>query len=178
MSHLGNNVAILGLGETGYESARFLRSRGFDVFVSEKLGDEIFCRKAQALEGEGIRVEVGRNTLSEILKADWILLSPGISPKTELYQRLVQEEKLILSEIEVTSYFSKPKRVIAITGSCGKTTFSTWVYELLRAKGERAVLCGNIGNSWIREIPNIDQETTVVLETSSFQLEGCRSFFA
>lgn len=172
----GTKVAILGLRDTGYLSALFLHEKGYRVFASD-LGDlpEVRGHVSKLLE-LGIAAEWGHHSFEEILASDWVLISPGIPPSAKIYQELVRAQKPIYSEIEVASWFSSAKTVVAVTGSCGKTTTATLIAKIVEANGRKAVLCGNIGNPWIGELSRIDPETVVVLEVSSFQLMHCVRF--
>ncbi len=172
----GSSVAVLGLRDTGFLSALFLHEKGYQVFASD-LSDSADIRKNVAeLTRRGIRAECGRHSFDTILAADWVLISPGIPPGAKIYQVLTAAKKPVSSEIEVASWFSPAKTVVAVTGSCGKTTTATLIARIVEMSGREAVLCGNIGNPWIGEIPKITPETVVVLEVSSFQLMHCGSF--
>ncbi len=173
---LGRKVAVLGLRDTGVESAIFLKQKGFEVFASDFSASEDSIARVKLLLSGGIQAEYGTHSVEKIAQADWILISPGISPAAPIYQTLLKANKKIYSEIEVASRFSKAKKIIAVTGSCGKTTTATLISKVSRANGEKTVLCGNIGNTWISEIEKIDSGTIVVLELSSFQLAHCEKF--
>lgn len=186
----GRRVAVLGLGETGLASALFLKNKGYEVFVSEiqKVGaGPRACpepgnhrglplqQRVARLEEEKIRFELGKHSFDKITRCDWVLISPGISPSTEIYQRLRQKRIPLLSEIEVASWFS-PGELIAVTGTSGKSTVTTLLSRIFQANGFKSVACGNIGNPWIGELDRITSETRVVLEVSSFQLLHAHSF--
>ncbi len=172
----GTKVAVLGLRDTGFLSATFLREKGYQVFASD-LADTAEAREnVSKLAARGIPAECGKHSLDAILAADWILISPGIPPGSKIYQAILASGKPIRSEIEVASGFSPARTVVAITGSCGKTTTATLIAQIVRSSGRKAVLCGNIGNPWIGEISKITPETVVMLEVSSFQLMHCASF--
>ena len=172
----GTQVAVLGLRDTGFLSALCLHEKGYQVFASDLADTEDVRGNVLNLAKRGIRAECGKHSFDVILAADWILISPGIPPGSKIYQAIVASKKPIYSEIEVASWFSPAKTVVAITGSCGKTTTATLIAQILEASGRKAVLCGNIGNPWIGEISKITPETVVVLEVSSFQLMHCVSF--
>jgi UDP-N-acetylmuramoylalanine--D-glutamate ligase len=172
----GSKVAVLGLRDTGSLSAVFLHEKGYQVFATD-LADTVDLReKVAMLAKRGIPAECGKHSMERILSADWILISPGIPPGSEVYQAILAARKPVFSEIEVASWFSPARTVVAITGSCGKTTTATLLSQIVEASGRPTVLCGNIGNPWIGEIPRITQDTVVVLEVSSFQLMHCASF--
>lgn len=172
----GKKVAILGLRDTGRLSALFLHQKGFRVFATDLSTAPEIVSNVSSLQREGIEAECGKHSRDKILAADWVLISPGIPPQSEVYKALREFRKPVYSEIEVASWFSRARTVVAVTGSCGKTTTATLLSQMLEVAGRPVVLCGNIGNPWIGELSRIDEETTVVLEVSSFQLMHCVSF--
>jgi UDP-N-acetylmuramoylalanine--D-glutamate ligase len=172
----GTKVAILGLRETGFLSALYLHDKGYQVFASDLADTEDIRENVSKLSKQGICAECGKHSMDAILAADEFLISPGIPPGSKIYQAILASGKPIHSEIEVASWFSPAKTVVAVTGSCGKTTTATLIAQMIEAGGHKAVLCGNIGNPWIGEIPKITPDTWVVLEVSSFQLMHCTSF--
>ncbi len=174
--HPGKKVTVLGLGKSGYQGALFLKALGYQVFVSEFGSSQALQELAARLRNDGIEVETGGHTYEKILVSDWILISPGIAPKTPVYRILLEKGKPVFSEIEVASWFSKASKVIAVTGSSGKTTVTTLIARCFEACGYPTVCCGNIGNPWIGELGRIGKETVVVLELSSFQLQQCCDF--
>ncbi|HOW59455.1 MAG TPA: UDP-N-acetylmuramoyl-L-alanine--D-glutamate ligase [Candidatus Omnitrophota bacterium] len=171
-----HKVAVLGLRDTGYLSALFLHEKGYQVFASDLANEEGVLKNVVKLQEKGIAAECGQHSFERILGADWALISPGIPPRSQVYQAFKAAGKPIYSEIEVASWFSPAKTVVAVTGSCGKTTISTMISRMLEASGRKTVLCGNIGNPWIGEISRMNPDTNVVLELSSFQLMHCTSF--
>ena len=172
----GTRVAVLGLGKSGYESACFLQAKGYEVFVSELGNSSAAGEFAKLLAARGIDCETGRHTMDRILGMDWVLISPGISPKTSVYKAISEKGLPVYSEIEVASWFCASRQIIAVTGSSGKTTVCTLLARMLEAAGREVVCCGNIGTPWIAQLARIRPETTVVLELSSFQLFHCRGF--
>ena len=172
----GTKVAILGLRDTGFLSALFLHEKGYQVFASDLADTDDVRENVLKLVKRGIRAECGKHSMDAILAADGFLVSPGIPPGSKIYQAILASGRPIHSEIEVASWFSPAKTVVAVTGSCGKTTIATLIAQMIGANGHQAVLCGNIGNPWIGEIPKITRDTWVVLEVSSFQSMHCGSF--
>lgn len=172
----GAKVAVLGLGETGYESARYLNALGFQVFASDGGSEDKARRNAERLVSTGMEAEWGRHSPDRILSADWVLISPGIRPTTAIGEAITRAGLPVFSEIEVASWFCPSSNIIAVTGSNGKTTVTTLVRDTLAKQGFEAMICGNIGNPWIGELERIRPETWVVLELSSFQLMYCRHF--
>jgi len=178
MEFPGKKVTVLGLGVSGCQSALFLHKRGFNVYVSDGATTENVRLKVEELSALGIPGEAGVHSPDKILESDWILISPGIPPAAPIYQTIRQAGIPIYSEIEAASYFCPTDRVVAITGTCGKTTVTTLLRNLIASAGGpgKVVACGNIGTPWISEIENLSAQDTVVLELSSFQLEHCTHF--
>ncbi len=178
MDFPGKKVTVLGLGVSGFQSAVFLHQRNFSVRVSDGGTSESVRQHVEQLAALGIPGEAGSHNLPEILQSDWVLISPGIPPAAAVYQTIREAGIPILSEIEAASRFCPTEKIIAVTGTCGKTTVTTLLRNLIEAAGGpgRAVACGNIGNPWIGEIENLTAQDTVVLELSSFQLEHCTHF--
>ncbi len=167
---------MLGLGVSGFQSALFLKQRGFDVWVSDG-GDSPAARQRLAsLAAFGVQGETGGHTRARILDSDWVLISPGIPPTAEIYRVIRSAGLPLLSEIETAARFCPTDRILAVTGTCGKTTVTTLIRRLIEASGRHAVSCGNIGNPWIGEIEELGKEDFAVLEISSFQLEHCFQF--
>ncbi len=168
-------ISVLGLGISGFESALFLKRQGARVFVSELSMSEAVLEYGRQLERAGIEVELGRHSHERVLTSDLVVISPGISPKTEIYRALQEAKKDVISEVELASWFFSGD-IIAVTGTNGKTTTTSLIAGLLQFFGVHAVACGNIGNPFIAEIEKMDSDSKAVVEVSSFQLENIRSF--
>jgi UDP-N-acetylmuramoylalanine--D-glutamate ligase len=169
---LRQKLVILGSGESGTGAAILGMQQGFDVFVSDKgIIKPVYL---QELENRGIAYEHGQHTEDRILAADLVVKSPGIPDKAPLIQKLLQAGIPIISEIEFGWRYCKGK-VLAITGSNGKTTTTSLLYHILKKEGLNVALGGNIGKSFARLVAETPAEW-YVLEVSSFQLDGCTSF--
>jgi len=171
----GKKVSVLGARETGIQSALFLKKRGAAVFLSELREGKEFIEAKKTLESRGIECEFGRHTWEEIADSELIVVSPGIPPRAPICQKAVRSGIPVWSEIELAFRYS-PAEIIAVTGSNGKTTVTTLVRDVLRASGRNAVSCGNIGNSFIREVDQLNSETIAIVEVSSFQLTHIDQF--
>lgn len=168
------NVIILGGGESGVGAALLAQQKGYEVFLSDSGNLKPELKKE--LISFQIPYEQQNHDLEKILSADIIIKSPGISPKTFIVQQIVEKNIPIISEIEWGSWFTNAK-IIAITGSAGKTTTTSMIYKILKDAGLQVAVCGNIGNSLARTLafsPN-DYEY-LVIEVSSFQLENVIHF--
>lgn len=163
-------VTVVGLGRSGFAAAKFLAKQRSVVFATDGSAKREVLRNAAFLRRFGVQVETGRHTPGFIQKSELVVTSPGV-PKTSDALRLAARDHIpVISEIELASYFCKG-RILAITGSNGKTTTSHLLHRVLLEGGKKSVLCGNVGTSFLEVLPRIDASTWVVLELSSFQLE-------
>lgn len=161
-------IAILGAGESGVGAAMLAKKHGYAVWVSDS-GLVSETRK-QLLDQQHIGFEEGRHSAAEILSADEIIKSPGISGKAQIVQMAREKGIPVIDELEFAYRFSKGK-VIAITGTNGKTTTTLLTYHLLKKGGLDVGLAGNVGQSWAGQLVSGDHDWWV-LETSSFQIDG------
>jgi UDP-N-acetylmuramoylalanine--D-glutamate ligase len=171
----GKKVSVIGARETGVQSAIFLKQKGASVFLSELKESKELLETKKTLDSYGIECEFGHHSWEELKDSDLFIISPGIPPSADIYQKMVRSKIPIWSEIELAYRFC-PAQIIAVTGSNGKTTVTTLIRDVLRASGRRAVSCGNIGNSFIGEMERLTPETTAVVEVSSFQLSHIDQF--
>jgi UDP-N-acetylmuramoylalanine--D-glutamate ligase len=177
----GKKVLVVGLGKSGRAAALFLRRRGAQVTVSDIRSAEALGKELPALLEEGIAVETGGHGLLTFRRQDLIVVSPGVPLSTPELQQVRNLGLPILGEVELAAQFLKTK-ILAITGSNGKTTTTTLCGEVLKAGGLETQVGGNIGVPVIElvETPqNLSQhakDSWSVLEISSFQLETARLF--
>jgi len=169
----GKKVCVLGLGISGEASAFFLAAKGFEVWVSDAGASRPVLERLAKLRAVGIQGEAGTHSYDRIFGSDWAVISPGIPPFAPVMQEGRKRGLPIFSEIEVASRFFDARRVLAVTGTCGKTTLTTLLARMLNAGGYPAIACGNIGNPWIGELDTLGARGIAVLELSSFQLEHC-----
>lgn len=167
-------IAVLGAGESGTGAAILAHEKGFDVFVSDMGGIKLPYKAM--LDQHGIAWEEGGHTTAKILAADEVIKSPGIPESAPLIQQLKAQGTPVISEIEFAARYTQAK-MICITGSNGKTTTTTLVYEILRKAGLNVGLAGNIGNSLALQVAH-EQHDYYVIELSSFQLDNMYKFKA
>lgn len=167
-------IVILGAGESGTGAAILAQEKGFKVFVSD-MGTIAPTYQAM-LDQHVIAWEQGQHTLELILDADEVIKSPGIPLTTPLLQQLIQQGTPIISEIEFAARYTQAK-MICITGSNGKTTTTSLLYDMLCRAGLDVGLAGNIGNSLALQVAQNDR-AYYVIELSSFQLDNCYDFKA
>ncbi|REE27484.1 UDP-N-acetylmuramoylalanine--D-glutamate ligase [Winogradskyella pacifica] len=164
-------LVILGGGESGVGTALLAKSKGYDVFVSDK--GKIKEKYKDVLLNNEIEFEDEQHTESKILNADIIMKSPGIPDKVALVKQIREKGIKVVSEIEFASKFSEAT-LVAITGSNGKTTTATLTHHVLKQELDVG-LAGNIGDSFAKQILEKNHDN-YVLEISSFQLDDIIDF--
>ncbi len=165
-------VVVLGGGESGFGAAYLAKKKGFKVFLSDKGAIKDHYKKL-LLENE-IEFEENQHSEGRILNADWIVKSPGIPKKADLILKIKEKSIRLSSEIEFASEFTDAK-IIAITGSNGKTTTASLIYHILKSDGLNVGLGGNIGKSFAKQVAD-ENFDYYVLEVSSFQLDDIQHF--
>jgi UDP-N-acetylmuramoylalanine--D-glutamate ligase len=166
-----NKVIILGAAESGVGAALLAKQRGYDVFVSEK--GAIDLEYKSELVFNNISFEEGDHS-DKIYDADVIIKSPGISDKVEVIKKLKEKNIPVISEIEFAAMHTDGK-VIAITGTNGKSTTTSLIYHILYNAGVDVSIVGNIGKSFAKQVAERDTKY-YVCEISSFQLDNCNQF--
>lgn len=168
-------VLVVGLGKSGIAAAMFLRQQGARVTVSDARSATALAEEIPALLEAGIMVESGGHGLLTFRRQDLIVISPGVPLDTPEVKQVISFGVPVIGEIELASRFLKG-RILAITGSNGKTTTTTLVGKILAEGGLPTLVGGNIGTPVINLIPESSDETVNVLEVSSFQLETIEQF--
>ena len=170
----GKRIAVLGIGISNTPLLRLLLDNGCDVTACDKRSLEDLGSLGQELLKKGCRLQLGEDYL-ENLDQDLIFRTPGLMPFDPHLEASKEKGAEITSEMEVFLRLC-PCRIIAVTGSDGKTTTTTIISELLKAAGYRVHLGGNIGHPLLCDTPEIRPEDFAVLELSSFQLHSmfCR----
>ena len=171
----GKRVLVVGLGKSGVASALFLEKRGARVAVSDAKSEEQLREEIPVLLDHGISVETGEHGGRTFRDQDLIVVSPGVPYDVP---QLVQARAMgipVIGEVELAARFLKGK-IVAITGSNGKTTTTTLAGEIISAGGAKVLVGGNIGTPAISFVESSTDDTWVVLEISSFQLETIETF--
>lgn len=164
------NILVLGAAESGVGAALLARARGLNVFVSEK-GVIEAGYKSMLQSNEIPYEEHGHSTLTGF---DVVIKSPGIPDKAAVVQQFIKQGIPVISEIEMAWYFTDSK-IIAVTGTNGKSTTVSLIYHILKKAGLQVSLVGNIGRSFAWQIAEQPTDYYVV-EVSSFQLDNCFQF--
>jgi UDP-N-acetylmuramoylalanine--D-glutamate ligase len=171
----GKKVLVVGLGKSGLAAALFLRRKGAQVTVSDIRSAESLAKEIPSLLDEGIMVEAGGHGLLTFRRQDLIVVSPGVPLNTPELVQARNFGRPVIGELELAARFLKGK-VLAITGSNGKTTTTTLTGEILKEAGYPTLVAGNIGVPVVGVIDESTDDTWSVLEVSSFQLESTEEF--
>jgi UDP-N-acetylmuramoylalanine--D-glutamate ligase len=169
---MSQRIVILGAGESGTGAAILAKAKGYDVFVSDQ-GIIKDAYKAE-LTLHTIEFEEGIHTEEKITSASLVIKSPGIPDKADIIKKVKAKNIEVIDELEFAFRFIKGK-VIAITGTNGKTTTTLLTYHLMKTAGFSVALAGNVGESLARKVAGGDHDWYVI-EISSFQLDGTKTF--
>ena len=161
-------IAVLGLGVSNRPLVRLLLDVGCDVTGCDRTERDKLDAEVLALESAGCKLSLGESYLENI-DAEIVFRTPGMHPNTPALEQLRQKGAKITSEMEV--FFEVcPCKLIAVTGSDGKTTTTTLISEMLKAQGRTVWLGGNIGTPLLPLCPQMQETDYAVVELSSFQL--------
>lgn len=173
-SLLSSPVLVVGSARSGQAAASLLRSKGVDVFVSDS---GPISEKAKALLGTlGVSWEENGHT-ERAHEFAWMVISPGVPTSAPIVQYYLTAGKPVVSEIEMASWFLKEhQRIIAVTGTNGKTTVTNWLADVWKRSGRSFSVGGNLGTpfSWMMEHQGDVED--MILEISSFQLDHIHFF--
>lgn len=170
---MSTKIVILGAGESGVGAALLAKQKGYNVFVSDASAIKPIYQSE--LEANHIPFESGTHDVERILAADEVMKSPGIPEKNELVKQIRAKGIPVISEIEFGFRYKGASKIIAITGSNGKTTTTSLLYHICKVAEEDVAIVGNIGFSFARQIA-VDPKKLYVIEVSSFQLDDIKTF--
>lgn len=165
-------LVILGAGESGVGAALLGKQQGYHVFLSD--AGTIKLKYKEELQKNELEFEEGQHTMETLLNADLVVKSPGIPDNVAAVKAIRAKGIDVISEIEFAYRFTDAK-LIAITGSNGKTTCSSLTYDIFKRAGINVSLAGNIGESFARQL-TFKKADHYILELSSFQLDGIQQF--
>jgi UDP-N-acetylmuramoylalanine--D-glutamate ligase len=168
-----HRLVILGSGESGVGAALLGKQKGYEVFVSD--AGMLKENYKKELIDNGIEFEEGKHTEEKILNASEVVKSPGIPEKNEMVKKIRAKGIEVISEIELAYRFKGDSKIIAITGSNGKSTTTSLVYHICDKAGLSCALVGNIGYSFAKQIAEAPKDWYVA-EISSFQLDDIKTF--
>lgn len=168
--YANKKILIVGLGRSGLSAAKYLSGRGANITVTDSRSYEELSDQMSSLKGCDIEYHCGSNPSFLFVKSDLIVLSPGVPLNIEGVRLAREMGKEVVCEMELALDEIKG-RVIAITGTNGKSTTTALIGEFLKGAGKKMWVGGNLGNPIIGEISDAKAADYVVLEVSSYQLE-------
>jgi UDP-N-acetylmuramoylalanine--D-glutamate ligase len=175
VSVAGRTVVVVGAARSGIAAARLLATRGARVTLTD-LRPELADRAAEAvLRRAGVALELGAHREGTFSGADLIVLSPGVPLQQPLVAAARQSGVRVVGEIELASWWVRG-RIVAITGTKGKSTTTTLAGRMFQAGGLNAVVGGNIGTPLSAQVEESTPDTFHIVEVSSFQLETTDTF--
>ncbi|MEX0680441.1 MAG: UDP-N-acetylmuramoyl-L-alanine--D-glutamate ligase [Balneolales bacterium] len=168
------HIVIAGAARSGVAAAELLSRNGAEVLVSDagKIAPEFRKRLTKA----GIDFEEEGHS-NHAMRGDFLVVSPGVPDDARIVTEYSGMGKQVYSEIEVAAWFCK-SRIIAVTGSNGKTTVVNWLADVWKRAGRAYVLAGNVGTAFSEVVGQTSTEVDVILEVSSFQLDHIDRFRA
>jgi UDP-N-acetylmuramoylalanine--D-glutamate ligase len=165
-------MVIMGGGESGVGAALLAKLKGHDVLLM----DESSLKDGYRKELQAAGIEFMEGGIDErLLSADEVVKSPGIPEKNEWVKKLRSKGVPVISEIELAYRYKGDSKIIAITGSNGKSTTTSLIYHICMHAGLDCALVGNIGYSFARQVAE-DPKALYVAEISSFQLDDIVTF--
>jgi UDP-N-acetylmuramoylalanine--D-glutamate ligase len=168
----GKRVTVAGAARSGLAAAELLARRGARVTLSDSRAD---LPEAARLRDLGVALELGGHARETFTSADLVVLSPGVPPSQPMVQAARAKGVPVIAEIELASRWLLG-RVIAITGTKGKSTTTALTGRMLEAAGRKVTVGGNIGSPLSAQVSQSTPDTFHVIETSSFQLEQIDTF--
>lgn len=166
-------VLIMGLGlhGGGVSVAKFFYNQGAEVLVTDLKPEEKLQESLEKLKGLKIKYTLGKHKEADFLWANLIIRNPDV-PKTSPYLEIAQKNNITI-ETDISLFFKLSNAfIIGITGTKGKSTTTSLIYHLLKAKYKNIFIAGNIGVSPLEILPKVKKGDKVILELSNFQLEG------
>ncbi len=166
-------IAFIGFGVSNFDSICLFLSKGLDVTVLDRISENNLDEKANDLKDKGAKFVCGDDYLSCLSDFDIVVRSPGVYFNKAELKNAIKNGVVVTSEMEL--FFDLcPCKIIAVTGSDGKTTTTTIISEMLKCEGYNVYVGGNIGKALLPKIEKINSDDVVVVELSSFQLISMR----
>ena len=171
----GSHVVVVGAARSGLAAAALAARRGARVTVSEARPAAADAAGAAGLRSLGVAMELGGHRPATFDAADLIVLSPGVSPRIPVVARARAAGVPVISEIELAARWLRG-RLVAVTGTKGKSTTTALSSRMLDTGGHRTVVGGNIGRALSSQVDDSTPDVIHVVEVSSFQLELTATF--
>ncbi len=170
----GRRIGIVGMARSGMAAAYLAVSQGGKPFVSDCARSELLREAGDRLQRDAIPFETDGHT-ERLLQSDYLVVSPGVPPNLDILEEARRKGIPVFSELEFASWVNRG-RIIAVTGSNGKTTTTTLIGEIFAAAGYEVFVCGNIGRPFCEVAHLVTPQGIAVVEVSTFQLEAIADF--
>lgn len=179
MNNLYTNKKVLifglGLNQGGVGSAKFFAQNGAEVRITDlKSEKDLQSSLDQLAEFKNISYTLGVHKFEDIDWADLIIKNPAIKPGNKYIEYALEKNKQIETDFSIFLQYANQKKLIAITGTKGKTTTVSLIFEALRIDNQQVVLVGNIGKSILDTLTHTDKDPWIIVEISSFQLQALK----
>jgi UDP-N-acetylmuramoylalanine--D-glutamate ligase len=170
---MNKRLVILGGGESGVGAALLAKQKGYRVLLM----DEGSLKDGYRSELQTAGIDFIEKTIDEekLLNADEVVKSPGIPEKNDWVKKIRKKGIPVISEIELAYRYKGDSKIIAITGSNGKSTTTALIFHICKTAGLDCALVGNIGYSFAKQVAE-DPKQLYVAEISSFQLDDIVTF--
>ena len=168
-------IAVIGLARSGRGVAKLLKNNGYEVYASDAASTAAFSACAKDLRALGIEAQAGGHDLDRIGKSTLVVVSPGVPPDAPPLAVARASGVRLASEVEVALHFLGDSRIIAVTGTNGKTTTTALIAHILRQLSGDAIEAGNIGTALSEIALAARHPKWIALEMSSFQLHDTPS---
>ncbi len=169
----GSTVVVVGAARSGVAAAQLLAARGAQVVLTEQRSE--VGAAVRRLEDAGIELELGGHRADTLARADLVVLSPGVPPASAVFDAVRRRGVPVISELELACRWLRG-RIVAVTGTKGKSTTVVLVGRMLEAGGWDVLVGGNVGTALSTQVDESTPEMIHVVEASSFQLELTRTF--
>ncbi len=163
------NISIIGAVRSGIGAAKLIKKLGGNPFVSDSGKSENLEKSAEILKENKIEFEIGKHT-EKVFDCELIVVSPGVPSNAPVLKNAKEKNIKVISEIELAYNFCKG-RIVAVTGTNGKTTTTSLCGHLFKTAGKRTFIAGNIGNAFSEIALEASENDFIILEVSSFQLD-------
>ncbi len=168
------NISVIGAVRSGIGAAKLIKKLGGNPFVSDSGKNESLNKSAEILKENKIEFEIGEHT-NKVFDCDIMVVSPGVPSNAPVLMEAKEKKIEVISEIELAYNFCKGK-IIAITGTNGKTTTTSLCGHLFKTCGVKTFVAGNIGTAFSDVVLEASENDFIILEISSFQLDLIKQF--
>ncbi len=168
-------IFVFGMARSGYEVSKLLKKHNNNIIlVDAKEQDE---EKVKELEQLGIKIFIDKQAINYLDESfDYVVKNPGISNENELIKKANELNIPVINEIEVSYHFLPKVKLISVTGSNGKTTTTTMIYNMIKRFTPNCHMCGNMGIPLSKMIDEIKENDILIMEISSQQLNNFKDF--